>query len=242
MRHYISSKLLSDIGVVNAVSLRVEQEPNCFSMKRDGAANDVGLENRTKFLVSLGIDPGILATGEQVHGDNVMFVEKPGRYSATDALITENPNLALAVTVADCVPIFVADRTSNKIAVIHAGWRGTAKQITAKTIRLMCGKLNCNPQNIFAYIGPSASVCCYEVGREVASHFPDGVVKRASNAEKFMLDLKLANYHQLLDQGLSQENIEVSEYCTVCDTTFHSYRRDGTESGRMLGVIGIKHR
>jgi hypothetical protein len=81
-------------------------------------------------------------------------------------------------------------------------------------------------------------VCCYEVGEEVAIMFGNKVVPY--HKKKIFIDLKKENTHQLLQQGVLENNIEVSTSCTICEKElFHSYRRDGKKSGRMMAVICI---
>lgn len=230
--------MLSKAGAVNAVSLRVEGKPNYFSMRR--TSNDAGDENRRMFFESLGFDASSVVRGEQVHGDNVRFVESPGNYRAADALVTKTRNLPLAVSVADCVPVLIVDKGSQTIAAVHAGWRGTLKNIVAKTIDYMVHENHSKCESIFAFIGPSAGACCYEVGKEVAGNFSPEYYVQDLETGKYKLDLKGLNLAQLKESGVPLENIEVSGACTICDDNFHSYRRDGTASGRMLAVIGMK--
>jgi len=235
---FISSEILTKAGVINAVSLRVKDKPNYFSMRR--TQNNVETENRKEFFHSLGFDPSSVARGEQVHGDNIRFVEHPGHYPATDALVTDKRNLLLGISVADCVPILLVDKETQTIASVHAGWRGTAKRIAAKTIEYFMNENHSDPENIFAFIGPSAGICCYEVGKEVVENFPQEHYVNSQGNGKYKLDLKKANFTQLDQSGVPARNMEVSEACTICDENFHSYRRDGTASGRMLAVIGMK--
>jgi copper oxidase (laccase) domain-containing protein len=92
------------------------------------------------------------------------------------------------------------------------------------------------PQNIFAFIGASASGEKYEVGLEVATLFEEKHLVDLHNG-KFLLDVKAANLDQLLFAGIPADQIEVSPLCTISDERLHSYRRDGKRSGRMLAVI-----
>lgn len=235
---FITSEILSEAGVVNAVSLRVAGKPNYFSMKRTSETAEA--DNRKEFFESIGFDPSSIVRGEQVHGDNVRFVEYPGNYPATDALVTNKRNLPLAVSVADCVPVLLVDKVTQTIAAVHAGWRGTAQRIVAKTIGYLINENHSDPGNIFAFIGPSAGVCCYEVGKEVVGKFSKEYYVESHGYGKYKLDLKRVNFTQLKESGVPANNIEVSESCTICDEHFHSFRRDGTASGRMLAVIGMK--
>lgn len=88
-----------------------------------------------------------------------------------DALITNQPGLLLAVQVADCLPILLADPKRRVVAAVHAGWRGTAKRIAEKTIGEMRARFGCRPADLRATIGPGIHSCCYQVGREVVEAF-----------------------------------------------------------------------
>jgi YfiH family protein len=124
------------------------------------------------------------------------------------------------------------------LAHVHAGWRGSARKIVEKTIAIMGREFGASPDLMVAYLGPSAGVCCYEVGGEVAEVFSLDEIERR-NSEMF-LNLKKANVNQLVACGLRRENIEVSNWCTICTPgLFHSYRRDNNQSGRMMSVAMI---
>ncbi len=196
-------------------------------------------KNRERFFGSLGIGIDSLATTHQVHGDTVQLVESPGKFETCDALITNTKNIFLAVTVADCLPILLFDPVTHSVAAVHTGWRGSKLKITEKTVGVLSKEYGVSSKNLFAYIGPSADVCCYEVGDEVAQEFPKQFLKQGKNS-KLHLNLKEYNRRLLLDAGIKDSNIEVSEHCTISQPElFHSYRRDGKYSGRMMGVIGI---
>lgn len=195
-------------------------------------------KNREIFFGSLGIPEENLAIPGQIHGTTVRRVDAPGDYPGTDALVSGTPGLFLCVTVADCVPLLLFDPSHIAFAAIHAGWRGTSSGIAGLAVERMHAEFGSVPGRILAAIGPSASVCCYKVGEDVASQFPPANVRRESG-ESFV-DLKGANRGQLLTAGLKPGNIEQSPHCTISDSAlFHSHRRDGTRSGRMMGVIGL---
>jgi len=195
--------------------------------------------NRKQFFGSLGIGIEDLVLQHQVHGDNIRHVVAPGAWPETDGLCTASPGLFLCVTVADCVPVFLVDPSIRAIGVVHAGWRGSAARIAAKGVRVMTEDLGANPSGMIAYIGPSAAVCCYSVGRDVASRFPASCVVR--EGDSYRVDLKQANREQLMEAGLRPEVIEVDNACTICNTgLYHSHRREGALSGRMMGVIGMR--
>ena len=199
-------------------------------------------KNRERFFGSLRIPVDRLAVPYQIHSDIVSRVEAPGRYDACDGLITNISGLFLAVTVADCLPILLYDPVTNSVGAVHSGWRGSKSQIVVKAIDAMRKEFGTKQRDVIAFVGPSAGVCCYEVGEEVAKDFNEQYVKR-SPGKKGHLDLQSFNRSLLLESGVQKMNIEVSGYCTICTPDlFHSYRRDGKDSGRMMGVIGLgKH-
>ncbi|WP_456449620.1 peptidoglycan editing factor PgeF [Hydrogenimonas sp.] len=173
---------------------------------------------------------------EQVHGDTVRIVENGDldTISACDAIVTDRPGIALAVMVADCIPILLHDAKRGVVAAVHAGRNGTFLQIAPKTVETMVERFGCRPEEMRVWMGPSIRVCCYEVGDEIAG------IARKNFGEAYVngrsLDLPALNLDQLLKAGVKPENIEVSSVCTRCDKNYFSYRREGT-TGRFAGLI-----
>jgi YfiH family protein len=195
------------------------------------------------------------------------FSSAPKEPCSGDAAISNAPDLLLGIQTADCVPILLLDPKKRAVAAVHAGWRGTFQRIVEKTIGRMKMEFQSNPGDLLAAIGPAIGGCCYEVGTEVAAAFhsqftnaPDWFVELRTGDEpnplqwlnrfppghqpppkSVRLDLRKANRAQLLLAGLNSQNIFVSELCTACrpDLLF-SYRKQGSESGRMMSVIGIR--
>ena len=198
------------------------------------------MQNRRKFLQSVQIAEDQLAIPKQVHGDTVHRAERPGEYQNCDGLITNNLGVFLSVKVADCLPIFFFDPSSNSIAAVHAGWRGSAQKIVQRAVALMVAEFSTRPETMLVYIGPSSRVCCYEVGEEVASKFHQQFLSRKADTRPH-LDMHSFTVSLLREMGVKDSHIEVSPYCTICTPElFHSYRRDGARSGRMMGTIGIR--
>ena len=113
-----------------------------------------------------------------MHSATVLPISQPGNYDSCDGLVTSTPNLWLFVKVADCVPVILVDPQKNIVAALHAGWRGSLERIVENGIQLMVQEFGTEPADITAYIGPSASVCCYEIGQEVAEKFTTSVTVR----------------------------------------------------------------
>jgi hypothetical protein len=237
------SGLLERTGAVRAVfSTRVGgASPEPFGMNLSFRVGDDPVhveENRRRLLAEVGATPADLAFPGQVHECTVRFAGAPGAYPSTDALVTTVPGVVLGVTVADCVPVLLADPGAGVAAAVHAGWRGMAGGILGSAVDLLVEAHGCSPARLCAAIGPSAGVCCYEVGEEVAVRFsPDVVVRRGGRA---FLDLRTAACALLASRGLPQDRIELLGGCTICaPALYHSHRRDRDRSGRMMALVRL---
>jgi YfiH family protein len=192
-----------------------------------------------RFLERSGLEPNEIAFMDQVHGGRIAHATEAGEYPACDALYTRTPRLGLAVRVADCVPVLLYAPGEDLIAAIHAGWRGSAEGIAAATVEHLQSACGVDPSAFYAYIGPAAALCCYEVGAEVAARFAPEFSRPLPNGNA-MLDLHAVNARQLVDAGLDPDNIEIDGSCTVHNSAlFQSHRRDGARAGRMLAVITL---
>jgi YfiH family protein len=198
-------------------------------------------KNRQIFFQSLGLAVEQSASAHQVHGDDVLLVEKPGRYDGFDALITAQSGIFLAVTVADCTPILVADPINRVVAGIHAGWKGTIAGLVRKTVLMMQSQYGSNPENCLAYVGTCIDECSFEVDADVADHFSTPYKRWDADRQKFFIDLKAANRDYLLETGIPSTQIEVSPFSTVLhNEVYFSYRKEKGLTGRMINVIGYQ--
>lgn len=196
-------------------------------------------ENRKILFSLLGIDGERVAFPQQEHTNVSQICTAPMQYPHCDALATSAKDIFLAVSIADCAPVMLYDPRKEIVAGIHAGWRGASTKIVENTVGLMRQHYAVDPASVIAFIGPSAGVCCYEVGKEVAELFPHECWSEKDDG-KFMLDVKKANMFQLLANGVQESHIEMHPDCSIHNHKYHSYRRDGKNSGRMLAVIGMK--
>ncbi|WP_445665976.1 peptidoglycan editing factor PgeF [Fodinibius sp. AD559] len=194
--------------------------------------------NRLALLNSLSIDPDRVAYADQVHSNRVQFVTDGGTYPSTDGLVTKVPGLTLAIQVADCAAILLWDAKNNVIAALHAGWRGAVGDIILRGVQKM-KEQGAEASKIKSFVSPCISPKNFEVGIEVAEQFPDQFVNYA-DFEKPHVDLKSFIKHQLLDEGIPNNQIEIREECTISEAEkFYSHRREGNKSGRMLALIQI---
>jgi YfiH family protein len=141
--------------------------------------------------------------------------------------------------VADCVPVLVASTDTGAVAAIHAGWRGVVAGVVPAGVELLRGASALAGQApLLAAIGPCIGPCCFEVGADVAERI--GFVTRRAG-DKAYVDLRAAVRAQLRALGLPDEAIEDVPGCTKHEPDrFHSFRRDGANSGRMLAAIATR--
>lgn len=188
---------------------------------------------------ALGIDS--FASGRQVHGTHMErvvrreraagFTEPTSAFGDTDALITSEDDVALAVLTADCFPVAMANPRGGTIAVVHAGWRGVASGIVGKAVAAFQ-----DPADLRAAIGPGIGADHYEVGEDVAASVSAGaeggaVVRKRDG--KTLLDLGATVEHALRASGV--RHIESAGLCTACEEDrFFSYRRDGVTGRQAL--------
>jgi len=192
--------------------------------------------NRGLFFGGHGIGENELAIPLQVHGDAVRHVNRAGEYPDTDGLVTSHPRVFLCITFADCLPLLLFDPVTHSVAALHAGWRGTALNIVASGIKKLHQTFGSKPDDLLVYVGPGVGPCCYEIGEDVAHRFDAEFVRRG---DKLTLDLKDALLAQLLEAGCRKDRVEISSSCTIHELRYHSYRRDGSRSGRMMACIGL---
>jgi polyphenol oxidase len=208
-------------------------------------------ENRKRLLSALHLESAQLALVHQVHSNQVHIIEdNAGEWNETeteaDAIVTGKENIALAVKVADCMPVLIADPVKHVVAAVHSGWRGTIKRVLHETIDTMHRAFCCDPADLLVATGPGIRQCCFEVGPEVVTLFEKefagtGLTKPSlGTPEKYYLDLYKALQIQLHDAGVTADNCYDLDMCTCCNTEpFFSYRAEGSASGRMMAVIGF---
>lgn len=183
---------------------------------------------------------------QQVHGCEVVTVSKPASELCADAIVTASPNLVCCVQTADCLPVFLAAKSGEEVALAHAGWRGLASGIVENTVASM----SVPAAEVIAWLGPAIGPCHFEVGEEVKALFLDAVSSTESktglepffrstmNTGKFMADIYAIARFKLLQLGVVQ--VFGGSRCTYCEEDlFFSYRRDGV-TGRMLNLIYIE--
>ncbi|AZG43710.1 peptidoglycan editing factor PgeF [Gordonia insulae] len=199
-------------------------------------------DNRVRLAEQIGLPPGRIVWMEQIHSRNVTVVTGPvdGAVEATDALVTTEPDLALAVLSADCVPVLLSDDEAGVIAGVHAGRVGARIGIIPATLRAMIG-LGARPERIGVLLGPAAAGDHYEVPphmqRDVEEHLPGSACVTASGTTG--LDLRAGIRRQLLAAGVAAVAADPRD--TIDDPTLFSHRR-GAPTGRLASLIWIDSR
>lgn len=243
MNQIIKSELLSQFpDLIHGISTKIrgnEQPPFYNNLSYYVGDNKEQVKkNRDIFFGRLGIDQQNLAIPQQIHSDNVRIIDKLGYYRDTDALITQNKNIFLIISTADCYSILIHDPVTETIAAVHSGWRGTQKKILTKTINIMFHDLKCRADDLYIFVGPGISKSHFEVGREVAEMFDNKFVLAIQG--KIYVDLKAHINEQLHNFRFKPSNIEIFPYCSFEEKDYlHSFRRDREKSGRMFSVIGM---
>jgi YfiH family protein len=198
----------------------------------------------------MGVERRRLRLIRQVHGIAVAVVRSGGPADVerpeADAIVSDDPASAVAVRVADCAPILLADRRLGVAGAVHAGWRGTMQRAAVAAVQAMVRTFGSDPDHLVAAIGPCLGPCCGEVGPEVlagfrgAGHSAGDMARwfRAGAADRSYLDLWRANRDQLAAAGIPADQIFVAALCTKSHPRLlHSYRADGRNAGRMAGII-----
>ena len=242
--------------------------PHCFTTRLGGVSTghlsslNIGLsrgddpknveENFRILGNALGFDPEKLVLTRQTHSDIVRKVGREdwgvymvaGASPECDALITNDPGTAIVVFTADCTPILLHDPVTGAVGAAHAGWRGTAAAIGAKTVEAMVREFGCDPKNIRAAIGPNIGFCHFETDADVPNAMLEAFGEEVrpfirSKGEKFHVDLKQINALILRRAGV--QNIEISTDCTMCQPDrFWSHRITGGQRGAQGAIILCK--
>jgi YfiH family protein len=223
--------------------------------------------NKAEIVAALGLP---LVATKPVHGGAVAFVGRETaaersenwretlqarlRITEADAMLCNEPGFALCWAYGDCAPILLYDPEHTALALIHAGWRGTAAGVVPNTIAAMTARFSSRPGALLAGIGPAIGDCCYEVSSEVEDAFAANPLawecarfdvrqpgSDSKHSSGLYLDIAGSNYLQLLASGILAEHINDSGYCTGCRTDmFYSHRREPRPSGRFAVAVGLK--
>lgn len=262
MKELIQDSRLLKLGVPHGVTAR--------------AHGDMAVgKNMDKLFKELGIPGKQISHLKQVHGNKIIYLSscssplvpvhrslgegggagEGGGLPEADAFLLTAKGSGCAVYTADCVPVFVWDKSGKIIGLAHCGWRGIVKQLPLSLARRVASAAK-QTAGMSAFIGPHIKKCCFTVDADVAEQFnpssvlqlfmrkPDGGAKIACGEfeEKFHVDLSEEITNQLIEAGIKRKDITASRECTCCSKEaggkfkFFSYRRD-KRVNRMLSFV-----
>lgn len=214
-------------------------------------------ENFRRIAGIFGSTPDKMVCSMQTHTLNVRLTTeadcgkgtvRPLDYQDVDGLITNCPGVILCTFYADCVPLYFVDTKNRAIGLSHSGWRGTAGRMGEKTLQAMKKAFGTSPGDVYAAIGPSICGSCYEVSEDVACAFQAGFpeswmkfLKKGKREGKYQLDLWEANRTVLTDAGILFSNIEVTDLCTCCNSSYlFSHRASGGKRGNLAACMELR--
>jgi len=179
-----------------------------------------------------------IASCNQVHSNNVLFVDCEGLYDNSDGLITTiKSNVFLKIQTADCVPIYIYDFNKGLIGLVHSGWKGTYKEIIKNSINIFFQK-GSSYNDIKVFLGPSIRECCYEIKDDVACFFDDKYL--ILKHQKIYLNLQSKIIDDLLSMNIKVDNIKKTEDCTYHSNEFYSYRKEDN-IGKIYSILGFMY-
>ncbi len=235
---------------------------NCFSTKHGGVSEgefttmNLGRnrgdreenvdKNYDLICEALGFNRDKLVGGNQTHSNNVKVVTSENigfSIPNNDGLITNEKGLVLVTAHADCVPVYFYDKEKEVLAMVHSGWKSTLSNISKSTIDTMKAEFSCNPQDIIVGIGASICYDCFEVEKDVLDMFLNEYdyakdLYKEKGQGKYLIDLKKIIQSQLLIEGVLENNIDITDVCTMCtEDMFFSHRLHGTKRGSQMAFI-----
>ena len=215
-------------------------ERNDRSMKL--LKSNINKENRSNFFRKINIAEKNVVSAEIVHGNKVAIVKKnqPKIIRGVDALATTE-KIYLAVTVADCIPVYFYDEKNKIVGLAHAGWQGIAKGIIKNTV-IKILELGGDVGNIKVVLGPGIKKCHFEIKEDTVDKFKKYPQFISLKKDKIFVDLFGIVKKQLLDLKVKENNIFESGECTFENKKrYFSYRRDKPEVVEaMMAVIGME--
>lgn len=222
------------------------------SEKDDGSMKFLGhktnsriTDNRINFFKKRNIDYKNVVSAVSTYSNKVKIVNKKDSgkiIKGYDALITNEKDLFLTITVADCLPIYYYTLKLDIIGLAHAGWQEIKLGIASQTVKKLKEKFNIKPDEIKVYIGPHIKSCHFEVKDDVLKKFKDYPESKLVKAGKKYIDLSAVVKDQLMEMGVAGKNIEISHECTYClpDKYFSNRREKLKDIQAMIAYIGMK--
>lgn len=210
-------------------------------------------ENYRRFCAAVGVTAESTVFTQQTHSENIRLVTeqdagkgllRPRDYTEVDALITDTPGLSLVVFSADCGTILLYDPVHQAIGAVHAGWRGVAAGLVAKTALKMHDTFGTEPGDLLCALGPAIGPCCFETDDDVPAAMHDALGAQADPfltrlGAKWHIDLKAINAHWL--ESLGVRHIDICPHCTACrQDLYWSHRKVGNARGAQIALLALE--
>jgi len=224
-----------------------------LSFNRNDSKENV-LENYRIIADAIGVDFDKMVLSNQIHDNKIRIVQpedagkgliKESDIIGFDGLSTNNPGIPLVTFYADCVPVLLLDPVKKAITAVHSGWKSTVKNISYQALMLMKDTYGSDLKDIQVAIGPSICKDCFEVGQEVYDCFVEKFSWCTKYTDykngKYYIDLQRIIRQVLVDSGVLDENIVISDVCTKCNKdVFFSFRGDEMKTGSLAAIMMLK--
>jgi hypothetical protein len=218
-----------------------------LNLGRKGHEATAVTANRARVAQALGARPVFL---DQVHGPRVVRLQPDwhdGNAPQADAAVSTDPDLAVAILVADCLPVLFT--APGAVAGAHAGWRGLAAGVLENTVAALCEAAACEPADVRAWLGACIGPAAFEVGPEVVAALgrqplpldQPGFAYRPRDGERWLADLPLLARERLAAVGVTR--VSGGGWCTLTEASrFFSFRGEalGRDRGRMAALISLR--
>ena len=190
------------------------------------------------------IDTDKIIRPHQVHSDKLVYVSEvqSNPLIEADAIYTDHEEL-IGIVTADCVPILMSDRDKKRVLAVHAGWRGLVNELIPKAIQKVYTDYDINPDNVYVLVYPAILPASYEVKSDVMDQVKSvagSLIDQCSlkyMVDSWILDTQMLGCIRLIQSGINPSNIRVTRQCTFKTPQFHSFRRDGSNTGRNFSFI-----
>lgn len=229
--------------VIAVMSEKEDGNMKIRGMQKDSEA----VQNRKNFCKKIDIEFENTINACVTHSDSVKIITdtKKHYHNAVDALVTDQKNIYLTITTADCFPVVLYEPKTQIIGIAHAGWRGVVTKIIPSTLKTMEG-LGADLQNIEIEIGPGILQENFDFGfeemlKEFGLYNQDRYIVKGSTIDKVKIDLQKIIYDQITNCGANDDKINTTNVCTFENNRFFSARRhEGDSFNAMITMVGIK--
>lgn len=226
------------------LSFSMGDDPDCVRRNFELWCDGLGTSAENIVMVHQTHTTNVMVVSGEMRGQGVI---KPREVKDVDAMITNEKNVALVTSHADCVPVYLYDPVKEAIGMTHAGWRGTVGEIAGNTVRKMRDEYGCDPSDMYAMVGPCISQKRFECDRNVIDAIDAMTVDAKEmyyyNEERGKYHASLAGINRivLMDAGIDKRHIDMNDVCTYDnEKLYFSHRRQGPARGSQAAMLQLK--